>query len=124
MPSSITEAHVAFPISNDLLQKTITVIENLSKTSPRKKNVPLLTEVLLGLIDAGLEYFFIYSTHMLGIGVMGQKVVDIGVTTSKKGLHMIISKLVKRMNDDQLLKLANFLDEMLFQKNILHPSDS
>jgi len=107
---------VAFEISSELRQKAEGVVEKIRSDSDKQRHVPELVEVVLAMTDRGLHYYFLHPLEEAGVGVVTRKAVALAIGTAGRTLPVVVRKTVKSLNDDQLLKIAEFVDHILIRE--------
>jgi len=111
-----TPGRVAFQISADLRRRAESVVESIRSDPDKKKHAPALVEVVLEMTDAGLHYYFLHPLERAGVGVVTRSAVDLAIGTAGRALPMVVRKTVKSLKDEQILSIADFLDEILIQE--------
>lgn len=106
---------VAFSISPELGERVEAVIEKLRSDSIPKAHVGELVEVVLEMTEVGLEYYYLRPLEVAGVGMMLRSSAKLGIAAAGKSTPMIVRTVVGGMSNDQLLKIANFLDEILIR---------
>lgn len=107
---------LSFPLSEELRQQTVETIAKLRESSDRRQHIPLLSDLISELTEAGLEYFFVHSLKQAGVGLIGVSTAKLGIASTSKGIPVVINKVVGLMSNDQLLAVAEFIDESLIEE--------
>lgn len=118
MPAKRTETvtRLSFPLSEELRQQTLETLAKLRESSDRRQHLPLLGDLISDLTEAGLEYYFVHSLEKAGVGVIGVSTAKLGIASTSKGIPVVITKVVGLMSDDQLLAVADFIEEALTEE--------
>lgn len=104
---------LAYPLSEPLAQKTFQTMENLREAPGDKANRKALIDLVNELADVGLDHFFVKSLKHANMGFLKIKTAEIGLTTFKNGLKPILKSLVNGMGDKQILKIVDFMEEVV-----------
>jgi hypothetical protein len=99
--------HVAFPISDDFAAELQGMLE-LVHTSPRAHR-DLLIEAANRLTATGLDHYFLEPLRRVGVGGMNLRAAELGIASSRKGIAAFIKRILKGMNEEQLLGVADFV---------------
>ena len=100
--------NVAFPISADFATELQGVLE-LVRTSPRA-HVDLLIEAANRLTATGLEHYFLEPIRRVGVGGMQLRAAELGIASSRKGIAAFTKRILRGMNEEQLLGLTAFVE--------------
>lgn len=106
--------HMVAPVKkehSDLAQELITKIRN--GQSPTQY-VGALTDLVIDLTEAGLQFYFIEPLERIDVSSLTMKVASMGLNSTHKGMKMVIKKVLKKLSDEQVVKLSEFLEEILF----------
>ena len=74
-----------------------------------------LVKVVLEMTDRGLYYYFLHPLEEAGVGIVTRKAVSLALGTAGRTLPVVVRKTVKSLNDEQLLKIADFVDHILIR---------
>jgi len=69
--------------------------------------------VISDLSDEGLDYFFIQSLKQARLGKIKMIAVENAIKVGKKAILTVGKKILKTMDDEQLLIIANVLENSL-----------
>lgn len=115
--ATVNPGRVAFQISADLRRRAESVVETIRSDPDKKKHAPALVEVVLEMTDAGLHFYFLHPLERAGVGVVTRSAVDLAIGTAGRTLPMVVRKTIQSLNDEQILTIAEFLDEILVQES-------
>lgn len=107
---------LAYPISASVSEKTFQVIQNLKEAPGEKPNRKALIDIINELADVGLNHFFVKSLKHANLSFLKIKTAEIGIATFKNGLKPILRSLVYGMNDKQIVKIVEFMEEVIVSK--------
>lgn len=105
--------YLGFPLSNELEARVLEVINEVKSTTKRRQYALKMFQVISDLSDVGLDYFFIQSLKRAGLGRIKMIAVENAIKIGKKAILTVGKKIIKGMNDDQLLVIANVLEESI-----------
>lgn len=106
---------VAFEISSELRQRAEVIVELIRSNPDKQPHVPELVEVVLAMTDRGLYYYFLYPLEEADVGIVTRKAVSLALGTAGRTLPVVVRKTVKSLKDEQLLKIADFIDHILIR---------
>lgn len=106
-------ARVAFRISPELLERAETALQQVRENPTRPPHVDALVTVILELTDSGLDYYFLEPLRRIEAGAMSMASARLGIAAAGRGLPTIIRRVVASLDEQQILALADFLDELL-----------
>ena len=109
--------YIAFPLSPALAQKTTQTIVQIRSDPSAKPNRQALVALVNELADQGIDHFFIQSIKHAGLGILKIKAAEMGLQTFKRGLQPLLKSVVKGMNDDQVLRVLEFMEGILVEKD-------
>lgn len=75
--------------------------------------LPELHELMVVVVDVMLEGFMKRAIDLLKHNFIVRKVADGAIATSKAAGHGVVNKVFKKLDDDQLIHLANYFDELV-----------
>ncbi|MGK5091173.1 hypothetical protein WDW89_04045 [Deltaproteobacteria bacterium TL4] len=107
-------SYCTFPITDELYDKLQRLAEKMEQDSSNNQQyLPGIIEILLEQVDIGVDYFFWRIPNELKVSSFGLKIVNIGIKTMKGGMHMIVHKVLGKLNDEQIGILIKIDKEML-----------
>lgn len=107
---------IAVPIPADLYKRADDRIEAVRTSTERQQHVPALVDLISDLMEAGLESCFMDPLKEAGVGFVGRSTARVGLTSAKKGVTVIVRRMLSGMTEDQLLYVADFIDGMLVER--------
>jgi len=109
-------AWVAFEISSELRQRAEVIVEQIRSDPDKQPHLSELVEVVLAMTDRGLYYYFLHPLEEADVGIVTRKAVSLALGTAGRTLPVVVRKTVKSLNDEQLLKIAEFIDHILIRE--------
>ena len=79
--------------------------------------MPELIEVMGYIVDVMLEKLMRRPIDLLPLGFLMRKLTDGATATCRAAGHGVINKVFKKLDDDQLLNLANYFDTLVVSAN-------
>jgi len=104
---------VAFEISAELRRRAESVVRRIRNDSDKRRHVPDLVEIVVAMTDRGLYYYFLHPLEEAGVGAVTRKAVDLAIGTAGRTLPIVVRRTVNSLNDQQLLSIADFIDQIL-----------
>lgn len=110
---SSAAGRVAFEIPAELQRRCEDVIAAVRAADDRREHLAELTEVVVAMTDTGLDFYFLHPLERVGAGRMARGTAQVGVAAARRGLPTVVRRVLASLSDDQLLELADFIDEIL-----------
>ncbi|MDX1693934.1 MAG: hypothetical protein R3208_09225 [Ketobacteraceae bacterium] len=109
-----TQRYSAFAASQELSEineRFLTAMQSGSTES----QAPVFIELLHLFMDEVLDSYFVGPMEMVRLNNMGRKVVTAGVNTIRKTSKMAITKVVKKMSNEELKPIAGYIDNIMIR---------
>lgn len=114
VPSEVGPGRTAaFEISDDQYDRVLETVEALRANPSDRAVVDNLIDLVLDLTDTGLGYFFVYPLELAGVGALRRKGVEVAIGTAGRVLPSVVRSTVGSMSENQLLKIADFMERMV-----------
>lgn len=113
-PKTVTRTYVAFPIPDGLKEETMDLISELRESEDHEGFADRLIDVVDRIADHGMTYFFIHPTRLVGLGSVTIRALELSVQTGKKAVLGISRKIARRLDREQLLRISEFLESIVF----------
>lgn len=107
---------LGFPIPNALYEQMLMVIESIQNANSKKQYAMDLFEIIEELSNEGLNFYFVESLKKAGLGKLKISLIENAINLNKKAILSIGKGIIKSMNDQQLLAIANILKEAITVK--------
>lgn len=105
-------AHIAFPLSEALRERTEALITALCEDEQPTQYAKELVDVITLLADEGLGFFFIKSLKHAGIGGLTLMAVETALSSGKKAVLYVGKKIIMGMSAEQLRRIGESMREM------------
>ena len=115
MPDPQTTSRLSFPLDEELTNRTIETIESFRSHPEDKANADALVDLILALTEAGLHEYYVRPLEQAKAGMMALGTAKVGVTTSKRGISVIVNKVIRKMSTDQLHSIVDSMESMLIR---------
>ncbi len=106
---------LAFAISPQQSARTEAVIAKLRADGDRRAHAGELTELVIDLTETGLRSYFLQPLEIAGVGLVSRNVAKLGIATVGKSIPVMVRKILGAMSGEQLLAIAEVMDEMLIR---------
>ena len=103
--------YLVFPLSEALELRVVEVIQHVRSSTNKRQHALSLFQVISDLSDVGLDYYFIQSLKRAGLGKLKMIAIENAIRINKKAILTIGKGIIKAMNNEQLLIIANILEE-------------
>lgn len=70
-------------------------------------------DVMIDTVDVVLEGFMVRAISLLKTNFVLRKVCDATIVTCRSAGHMVVNRVFKHLDDDQLLRLAEYFDDLI-----------
>ena len=101
------------PVSEELFDQLTDAFERVKKQPPEKAHTSFLKQTLYATIDQTTGYFFLGLATRMNLGKWANRVVNVGLRTTRGGLHLIVTQVLKELDHQQLHPLVDFLGQTL-----------
>jgi hypothetical protein len=98
--------------SESLRVKTLAVLETLEQAEDSTRHRAELSDIVVELTDAGLEYYFMRPLKLAEVGFVTEKSARIGMGTIKRVMSPVIRNIIGRMDSPQLLAVCGYIHEL------------
>ncbi|MDC0231495.1 hypothetical protein OAK19_05970 [Aureispira] len=109
----MTKKYLGFPLSSELEQRVEEVINDIQEASNKRQYALKLFQAINDLSDVGLDYYFIQSLRTAGLGKIKMIAIENAIKMNKKAILTIGKGIIKGMNDNQLLIIANIIESSI-----------
>ena len=109
----MTKKYLGFPLSADLESRVLEVINDVQTASNKRQYALKLFQAINDLSDVGLDYYFIQSLRRAGLGKIKMIAIENAIKMNKKAILTIGKGIIKSMNDEQLLIIANIIESSI-----------
>ncbi|MCG8494684.1 MAG: hypothetical protein MI796_01375 [Enterobacterales bacterium] len=72
-----------------------------------------LHDVMITTVDVVLEGFMLKAISLLKINFVLRKICDATVVTCRGAGHMVVNKVFKTLDEEQLMRLADYFDQLI-----------
>ncbi len=107
------DVRLGFRLDQELTAETLRIIEQLRGDPGRKDHVAALIKTVLKLTDVGLREFYVCPLEQAGAGTIALGTARVGIGTAKRGISVIVNKMLKGMSEEQMLSIADSLEDLL-----------
>lgn len=113
----MTAAYFAFPVSDDLHTHTQNSILTVRQQGAQKESPIIFTLSVERLVDAGFDYFFHKPISRMPLNETVRKTANAGINTALGGIQIVVKKVFKSADDQQLRAFADYLDQLVITCN-------
>lgn len=108
-----SEPFLRFYHSKELRAKTLKVLFTLEACDDPTAHCDALTDLILELVDSGMDYFFLRSLKATKAGFVVQQSASLGMVGVQKVMGTVIRNVLGRMSGPQLLSVCGTLRELM-----------
>jgi hypothetical protein len=109
--------HMVAPVKKEHSDLAHTMIQRIRNEQPSSQHIGDLTSLVIDLTEAGMKFYFIESLERLEVSAITMGIAKVGISSTISGMKMVITKVLKKLNDEQVVKLSDFLEEILHRVN-------
>ncbi len=110
--SESNEPSLRFYHSEELREKTDTVLSALESDPDYKKHGNDVAGLVSELVEAGMEYYFMRPVKEADIGFVAEKSARIGILSAVKLISSVSRKYIVRMDHGQLLVVSSHIQSL------------
>lgn len=107
--------YIGSPISPELARELdsffVRVREAERPRDHRKEGV----DVILRMTRESLDYYFLRSVELLGLGTLSKKAVKLGLDTSIRGISVFVKSIGRAMTDEQVVQLTHLVEDLVLE---------
>lgn len=107
---------VSFPIDQRMVAEARDAIDK-ARAGQNQAARDAMDTFLTKLADVGLHWYFEEPMKLMGFGPIMQKVVNVGVETTRKATKSVIRKVFAKLDDDQLKAAADYIESLMLEAN-------
>ncbi len=107
---------VAFSISAELRRRCEAVIDAIRQAEDPSDHLDELAEVVVDMTDCGLDFYFLHPLERAGAGRVAKTTTRVGLAAARRGLPAVIRRVMASFTDEQVLEIADFIDEILLRE--------
>ncbi len=109
------ESRFGFPLGEELAREVRSTIEQIRSDPGDKTHVRSLIELVLKLTDAGLQEYYLRPLEQAQAGTLGLGTARVGIAAAKRGISVVVRKLLGGMKAAQLESIADSLEDFLLE---------
>jgi hypothetical protein len=106
---------ITSPISEKEYDRTKELIKKVREATDRKPYATEIADQVLRLTDETLTTAFLQPLDLIKAGTITKATAKMALNVAQSGVSGVVRKIVKGLDNDQLLIIVNFLDEMLIE---------
>ncbi len=112
--SQLSVFFMAFKTSVRLRQNTEAFIANLAAGQVQPQS-DLLMRVMEDFVDEAIQVYFVQPMEVAQLNPVGRKMVMVAVTTIRKTAQLVLGKVLKKLSNEELVPIAEYMDEVMFR---------
>lgn len=106
---------VAFEIPPELMARAQAALEAVRDDPEHRPHIKALVEVVLELTDRGMDFYYLEPLRRAEVGTMARSAARLGIATVGRGIPPVVRRVVSSLDGEQVLAIADFIDEILIQ---------
>lgn len=108
--------HFAAEIPPELAAELRELVAEVRAAERPARHAGAGADLILRLTNACLDDYFLRSVRRLGLGMVAESAVRLGLRTAGGGIALFVKRLAGMMSDEQVLELADLMEEKLFEQ--------
>lgn len=112
--------YVSFPIDERMVAEARDAIDK-ARGGENQAARDAMDRFLMKLADVGLHWYFEEPMKLMGFGPIMQKVVNVGVETTRKATKSVIKKVFGKLDADQLKAAADYIESLMIRVDQKNP---
>lgn len=110
------QSHIVAPIDDELRTRAIYTVQELRQRGKADKvAMDQLNDLISELTDGGLDFFFLEPLRRLNAGSMLMGMARMGINSMHKGAKMVVHKVLKKLDDESLVSILDFIEEIIHE---------
>jgi len=99
--------------SDDLRVRTLTLLAALEqpRDDPRQRNA--LTDLVLELLDAGLDYYFLRPLKLAQAGFVAEQTARLGLDSVRRAMSPVIRSIIGRLDKRQVIIVCGHIRQLM-----------
>ena len=107
---------VAFRISPELMEQAQAALRAVREDPSDEDRLGALVEVILELTDRGMDFYYMEPLRRAQVGAITASAARLGLAAASRGIPAIIRRVVSSLDEEQVLSIAGFVDEILIRE--------
>jgi hypothetical protein len=99
--------------SDALRKKTLAVLGTLEKAEDAATHRDALADVVVELMNSGLDYYFMQPLKLAKAGFIVQQSANLGLAGAQQVMGSVIRNIIGRMNAPQLLSVCCSIRQLM-----------
>ena len=100
--------YLGFPISPELQASVEESIRRVRREPPASNHRQRVTDAISEMTETGVAFFFSEMVNRMQLGSAADRVSAIALKTVRRGLHLIIERVGKALDDEQFYSPGGF----------------
>lgn len=107
---------VAFRITPELAERAQAALRAVREDPSDEYHVEGLVEVILELTERGMDFYYLEPLRRARAGTITTSAARLGIAAAGRGIPTIVRRVVSSLDEEQLLSIAGFVDEILIRE--------
>jgi hypothetical protein len=108
-PPAVREPSLRFRYSSELHRRALAVLDALEADADPTRHRQALSELVVELTDAGLDYYFLRPLELADSGFVVRQSANLGMMGAKNFMSPVLRSVIGRMEAFQLKIVAGFI---------------
>lgn len=107
--------YIGSPISSELAQDLDAFFVRVRAADRPRDHRSEGIDLILRMTRESLDYYFLRSVDLLGIGTLSKKAVKLGLDTSVRGISVFVKSIGRAISDEQVVKLSHLVEDLVLE---------
>jgi hypothetical protein len=113
MQASVARPSIRFYHSDDLRARTLTLLTALEQPRDDPRHRDALTDLVLELLDAGSNYYFLRPLRLPQAGFVAEQTARLGLDSVRRAMAPVIRSMISRLDKRQLIVVSGHIRQLM-----------
>jgi hypothetical protein len=111
--ASAANPSIRFYHSDELRARTLTLLAALEQPRDDPRHRDALTDLVLELLEAGLDYFFLRPLKLAQAGFVAEQTARVGLDSVRRAMSPVIRSIISRLDKRQLIVVCGHVRQLM-----------
>ena len=107
--------YIAAPIPQEMAEEMDDLLRRIRSAEKPSRLSREGADVIMRLTEVCLDYYYLRSVKALGLGTVAYQATRMGLKTAVSGISVFVKQSSRMMNDEQVLRLADLVEELILE---------
>jgi hypothetical protein len=110
--NSAAHPSIRFYHSDDLRARTLALLATLEQPRDDPRHRDALTNLVLELLDAGTDYYFLRPLKLAQAGFVAEQTARLGLDSVRRAMSPVIRSIIGRLDKRQLIVVCGHIRQL------------